>query len=90
MSSVLKPDPQYVNTIQSDPIPPGITKLCRALLIISILDTWGYGGKREKTRALEWFSSDDTSYIFSFLNVCSLLHIDPRIIRQGIRAGQVV
>jgi hypothetical protein len=31
-----------------------------------------------------WFKSDDASWIFSFVSICSLLQLDPGYFRQGL------
>ena len=38
------------------------------------------------TDAEEWFSSDDRSWLFSFVNVCETLGIDPGFLRRGLFA----
>ena len=35
--------------------------------------------------AEEWFFSDATSWPFSFVNICTILHLDPDYIRRGLR-----
>lgn len=34
--------------------------------------------------AEDWFMSDDTSWIFSFVSICSLLQLEPGYFRQGL------
>ncbi|MGE0824570.1 MAG: hypothetical protein AB7P18_20955 [Candidatus Binatia bacterium] len=34
--------------------------------------------------ALEWFASDDDTYLFSFLNVCAALGLTPSYIRKRV------
>ena len=34
--------------------------------------------------AEDWFKSDDASWIFSFVSICSLLQLDPGYFRQGL------
>jgi hypothetical protein len=34
--------------------------------------------------AEDWFMSDDTSWIFSFVSICSLLNLEPDYFRQGL------
>ena len=34
--------------------------------------------------AEDWFISDDASWIFSFVSICSLLQLDPGYFRQGL------
>ena len=36
------------------------------------------------TEAEDWFMSDDTSWIFSFVSICSLLQLEPNYFRQGL------
>jgi hypothetical protein len=35
--------------------------------------------------AEEWFMSNDTSWIFSFVSICSLLNVEPEYFRQGLK-----
>ena len=35
--------------------------------------------------AEEWFMSDDASWIFSFVSVCSILNLEPDYFRMGIK-----
>ncbi|HEX2226777.1 MAG TPA: hypothetical protein VHM64_06530 [Candidatus Binatia bacterium] len=35
--------------------------------------------------AEEWFMSDDASWIFSFVSVCSILNLEPDYFRMGVR-----
>jgi hypothetical protein len=34
--------------------------------------------------AEDWFMSDDASWIFSFVSICSLLNLEPSYFRQGL------
>ena len=34
--------------------------------------------------AEDWFMSDDASWIFSFVSICSLLNLEPDYFRQGL------
>jgi hypothetical protein len=34
--------------------------------------------------AEEWFMSDDASWVFSFVSICSLLNLEPEYFRQGL------
>ena len=38
--------------------------------------------------AEEWFFSDETNWPFAFVNICSVLHLDPSYIRRGLRNWQ--
>jgi hypothetical protein len=35
--------------------------------------------------AEDWFMNDDTSWIFSFVSICSILNLEPDYFRQGIQ-----
>jgi hypothetical protein len=39
--------------------------------------------------AEEWFFSDAASWPFSFVNICTVLHLDPSYIRRGLRNWQI-
>ena len=41
-----------------------------------------YQGVRE---AKHWFANDDPEWLFSFENVCAVLHLDPAAIRRRLR-----
>jgi hypothetical protein len=48
------------------------------------------GTKESRGRLLcsdaeEWFMSDDRSWLFSFVNVCEILGLQPDFIRQGLQ-----
>lgn len=48
------------------------------------------GTKESRGRLLcsdaeEWFMSDDRSWLFSFVNVCEVLGLQPDFIRQGLQ-----
>ncbi len=43
-------------------------------------------GARQLAREAEaWFFSDETSWPFAFVNICTILHLDPDYIRRGLR-----
>jgi len=75
-------EPQYIDNIQSDTIPPGIKKLCQAVLIGSLSDV----AKKNQysVKALGWLFSNNISWVFSFLSVCKILQLDPAKIRACI------
>lgn len=35
--------------------------------------------------AADWFCSDDASWIFSFVSICSILSLEPDYFRQGLK-----
>jgi hypothetical protein len=45
--------------------------------------------RQECLEAREWIASRDTSWPFSFDNICNVLGIDPEYIRGGLRARSV-
>ncbi len=38
--------------------------------------------------AEQWFFSDETDWPFSFVNICTALHLEPAYIRRGLRNWQ--
>ncbi len=42
-------------------------------------------GRRYYAEAAAWLTSDDTSWPFSFVNVCHAVGLDPESIRSGLR-----
>ncbi len=45
--------------------------------------------RQECNEAREWIGSHDTTWPFSFDNICNVLGIDPEYIRAGLRAHDV-
>lgn len=43
------------------------------------------GAQQLAKEAEEWFFSDATSWPFAFVNICTVLHLDPNYIRRGLR-----
>jgi hypothetical protein len=41
-------------------------------------------GQRRFRKACEWLMADDEAWIFSFVNVCELLNLDPEYVRRGV------
>jgi len=41
-------------------------------------------GRQLCSDAEEWFLSDDRDWLFSFVNVCEILELQPEFIRQGL------
>lgn len=41
--------------------------------------------KRLGKEAEDWLLSDDTSYLFAFVNICDALGIDPGYLRKGLK-----
>src|SRR5688572_8237722 len=42
------------------------------------------GAQQLAREAEKWFFSDDTSWPFAFVNICSVLYLDPNYIRRGL------
>jgi hypothetical protein len=36
----------------------------------------------------EWFASTDTSWLYSFENICAILHLEPDYLRRGLQRWQ--
>lgn len=45
----------------------------------------GHRASRLFREVNEWFSSDDRQWLFSFVNVCDILGLEPTYIRTGLR-----
>jgi hypothetical protein len=41
--------------------------------------------QRESQEAEEWFMSDDSHWLFSFVSVCMVLGLEPEAVRQGLK-----
>jgi hypothetical protein len=41
-------------------------------------------GRRYFLAAEEWFSEDDRDWVFSFINCCAVLGIEPGYLRRGL------
>ncbi len=44
---------------------------------------------RQAREAEEWFSSDATNWPFAFVNICTVLGLDPTYVRQGLKRWHV-
>lgn len=70
------------------------TALMRAVLEEALTCfQYQFYGHRVKTQQLareaeKWFFSDDASWPFSFVNICSVLYLDPSYIRRGLKKWQ--
>ncbi len=40
---------------------------------------------QQAREAEEWFFSDDSQWLFSFLSICTVLGLEPEFIRQGLK-----
>ncbi|HEX2932874.1 MAG TPA: hypothetical protein VHV54_24305 [Candidatus Binatia bacterium] len=45
-------------------------------------------GQRRFRKACEWLMADDEAWIFSFVNVCELLNLDPKYVRRRMREAK--
>jgi len=45
-------------------------------------------GQRLAKEAEEWFFADDVEWVFSFVNICAALDLDPAYLRRGLRRWQ--
>jgi hypothetical protein len=48
----------------------------------------GRRAQRLAREAEEWFTTENLSWPFSFVNICAVLGLDPNYIRRGIKAWQ--
>ena len=46
------------------------------------------GAQQLAREAEKWFFSDDTSWPFAFVNICSVLYLEPNYIRRGLKKWQ--
>ncbi len=71
-------------------VPQGEHALLSALLfdgIQSFINFMCAESEEEKKRyheAVKWINSEETDYVFSFVNVCDCLGIDPTYLRAGL------
>lgn len=42
------------------------------------------GTVHERRSARDWFEDNDSTFAFSFINICGLLNLDPDILRDGV------
>jgi hypothetical protein len=47
--------------------------------------TEGHRVQREAREAEEWFLSDDSHWLFSFVSICEVLGLEPESVRQGLQ-----
>ena len=66
-------------------------RLMFAILLDAVECFQHYAGHEDNRLFLEtedWVSEDDRGWIFSFINVCEALEIDPQYLRQGLLHGR--
>jgi len=63
--------------------PAGIMGLAESIIQLAIADI---ARDQSREQAVSWIENNDTSYQFSFLNVCSLIQVDPKQIRGAVNA----
>lgn len=69
---------------------PGVAALMCAVLEEALtcfqrqFETSGRRVQRLAEEAEAWFFSDNTSWLFSFVNICGVLNLDPEYIRLGL------
>lgn len=69
-------------------INPKISKLMAAMLVRALRDITKSKGK-DYFSAVEWIGSNNLDYIFSFLNICRFLNLEPKKIRAAIKSPQL-
>jgi hypothetical protein len=47
-----------------------------------------YEAQRLAKEAELWFFSEETNWPFTFVNICTVLHLEPAYIRRGLRSWQ--
>lgn len=82
---------QYLDTFRRSETLEPEKALLVALLDDAIHTYRKYGRARDRDgqerfrEAAEWIMADDDEWIFSFVNVCELLDLDPEYVRRGLR-----
>jgi hypothetical protein len=94
MSSDAATSEQYRDTFRRSELLEPEKALLIALLDDAIHDYRKYSrandhaGQGRFRRAFEWIMADDDEWIFSFVNVCELLNLDPEYVRRGLREAK--
>lgn len=87
-----------INFLGSENLPEtGEARLMRAVLgdALKCLQKYSAGpgrntqrGRIELQAVQRWFAADDDGHALSFVNVCTMLGLDPRVIRSALDAWQ--
>jgi len=78
--------PDYVNLVYAfKGSPPKCFRNLSAAILNQALDDLHKKNPQNRLSAEYWIFADDTGYIFSFLNICSGLNLDPELIRKNYR-----
>lgn len=76
-------DTDYISTIKPKLAHLGIKKLTQSILMLAIKDI---ENKNEYCDdAVRWIFSNDTNYVFSFLNICQVFDLNPEQVRKAIK-----
>ena len=79
------------STLMRTRLPTHVQRLAAAIMFVSVKDLdgklrtgcEGRGKARLYQRnAQDWFASNDTTYLFSFISCCEILGINPRFFRR--------
>jgi hypothetical protein len=91
--SLLEPDIMLPEQYFAAAYPPSLSPERRLMLavleeaVLTLLKHCGNPGVRPQRLAKDakrWFAACDSSWPFSFENICSALHFDPDYIRRGV------
>lgn len=84
MKTIPSLNQDYIDMVKPNPVPKGIRKLAKAMLDLAIKDI------EEKDEycddAVRWLFSNDINYVFSFLNICHILGLNPERVRRVIKS----
>ncbi|MCL6583037.1 MAG: hypothetical protein K6U11_05290 [bacterium] len=73
---------EYLDEFRQESIPPQIKALAEAILDQALLDIVNNDGREA---ALYWIEIDNFDYLFSFRNICTMLGMNPYVIRRAMR-----
>lgn len=82
MKTILSLYRDYINNFEPKPVPLGIKKLTHAIFNLAIKDIESKNEYHDE--AVRWVFSNNSNYIFSFLNICQIFDLNPECVRKVI------
>lgn len=73
-----------IHIIKPESVPLGIKNLTHGILGLAIKDIEKKNEYLDD--AIKWVFSNDTNYIFSFLNICQIFDLNPEYVRKAIKS----
>lgn len=84
MKTIINLYKDYIDSVEPKLVPLAIRKLTQAILSLAIKDIKNENEYRDN--AVRWIFCNNTNYIFSFLNICQVLELNPECVRKAIKS----